>query len=196
MGIEPTSSAWKAEVLPLNYTRRACRSQVATVASRPRRNDPRLSATLAFWWRGKDSNLRRHKPADLQSAPVGRLGTPPRTESRVFSGAGAAVSMQTVGRGWTGQRARGHQAAARQGLRVFRPNPGKPTRVRAEDPEHRLTHERLTRFVGRTRQTAPSHGGTRATSSHGAAGANPVAAGPTNDGTAHAASHRRLQSDR
>ena len=23
MGIEPTSSAWKAEVLPLNYTRRA-----------------------------------------------------------------------------------------------------------------------------------------------------------------------------
>src|SRR6185437_14584099 len=30
------------------------------------------------WWRGKDSNLRRRKPADLQSAPVGRLGTPPR----------------------------------------------------------------------------------------------------------------------
>ena len=33
------------------------------------------------WW-GKDSNLRRHKPADLQSAPVGHLGTPPQpTES-------------------------------------------------------------------------------------------------------------------
>ena len=29
------------------------------------------------WWRGKDSNLRRHKPADLQSAPFGRSGTPP-----------------------------------------------------------------------------------------------------------------------
>src|SRR6516165_10931450 len=28
------------------------------------------------WW-GKDSNLRRREPADLQSAPVGRLGTPP-----------------------------------------------------------------------------------------------------------------------
>jgi hypothetical protein len=30
------------------------------------------------WWRGEDSNLRRHKPADLQSAPVGRFGTSPR----------------------------------------------------------------------------------------------------------------------
>jgi hypothetical protein len=26
MGIEPTSSAWKAEVLPLNYTRRLAKS--------------------------------------------------------------------------------------------------------------------------------------------------------------------------
>ena len=25
MGIEPTPSAWKAEVLPLNYTRSVCR---------------------------------------------------------------------------------------------------------------------------------------------------------------------------
>src|SRR6476660_7579305 len=37
------------------------------------------------WWRGKDSNLRRRKPADLQSAPVGRLGTPPRkNEPRIL----------------------------------------------------------------------------------------------------------------
>ena len=36
MGIEPTQSAWKAEVLPLNYTRFSI-----------------------HWWRGKDSNLRR-----------------------------------------------------------------------------------------------------------------------------------------
>ncbi len=35
--------------------------------------------STSFWWRGEDSNLRRRKPADLQSAPVGRLGTPPRT---------------------------------------------------------------------------------------------------------------------
>ena len=38
MGIEPTLSAWKAEVLPLNYTR---------------------CLTCYNWWRGKDSNLRR-----------------------------------------------------------------------------------------------------------------------------------------
>src|SRR6516164_10294421 len=31
----------------------------------------------AGWWRGKDSNLRRHKPADLQSAPFGHSGTSP-----------------------------------------------------------------------------------------------------------------------
>src|SRR5262249_3745685 len=28
-------------------------------------------------WRGKDSNLRRHTPADLQSAPFGHSGTSP-----------------------------------------------------------------------------------------------------------------------
>lgn len=39
MGIEPTLSAWKAEVLPLNYTREL---------------EPK-----AIWWRGKDLNLRR-----------------------------------------------------------------------------------------------------------------------------------------
>lgn len=37
MGIEPTLSAWKAEVLPLNHTRN----------------------TGQFWWREQDSNLRR-----------------------------------------------------------------------------------------------------------------------------------------
>ncbi len=36
MGIEPTLSAWKAEVLPLNYARIG-----------------------KLWWRGQDSNLRR-----------------------------------------------------------------------------------------------------------------------------------------
>ncbi len=56
MGIEPTQSAWKAEVLPLNYTR-------------------------VIRWRGKDSNLRRRKPSDLQSDPFGRSGTPPLWEA-------------------------------------------------------------------------------------------------------------------
>ena len=29
---------------------------------------------IQSWWRGQDSNLRRRKPPDLQSGPVGRLG--------------------------------------------------------------------------------------------------------------------------
>src|ERR1700741_3074974 len=37
---------------------------------------PLSSFTPRGWW-GKDSNLRRREPADLQSAPVGRLGTSP-----------------------------------------------------------------------------------------------------------------------
>ena len=41
VGIEPTPSAWKAEVLPLNYTRQV------------------LGFYCEIWWRGKDSNLRR-----------------------------------------------------------------------------------------------------------------------------------------
>ena len=42
MGVEPTPSAWKAEVLPLNYTRM---NLIYTHSKK--------------WWRGKDSNLRR-----------------------------------------------------------------------------------------------------------------------------------------
>ena len=45
MGIEPTPSAWKAEVLPLNYTRLP--DTKYSIHSRP------------CWWRGEDSNLRR-----------------------------------------------------------------------------------------------------------------------------------------
>src|ERR1700756_2005652 len=84
MGIEPTSSAWKAEVLPLNYTRAdgaLCRLHL-TVARLP----------FLWWWRGKDSNLRRRKPADLQSAPVGRLGTPPQNEPRIVISEGRGVN--------------------------------------------------------------------------------------------------------
>src|SRR3989442_2175567 len=51
-GSSPRPSAWKADALPTEL--------------RPR----------AEWW-GKDSNLRRLTPADLQSAPFGHSGTPP-----------------------------------------------------------------------------------------------------------------------
>ena len=61
MGIEPTPSAWKAEVLPLNYTRATdqansdllCRTFVRCVLMQTRQNP------VSWWWRGKDSNLRR-----------------------------------------------------------------------------------------------------------------------------------------
>jgi hypothetical protein len=47
MGIEPTQSAWKAEVLPLNYTRFSFHPKAF------------LYLRINIWWRGKDSNLRR-----------------------------------------------------------------------------------------------------------------------------------------
>ena len=37
-----------------------------------------VSTLCVQWWAGTASNLRRHKPADLQSAPFGRLGTDPQ----------------------------------------------------------------------------------------------------------------------
>ena len=86
MGIEPTPSAWKAEVLPLNYTRLTIPPICRQLHDRPttQSHRPPVTGTPVTWWRGKDSNLRRHKSADLQSAPVGRLGTPPANEPRIF----------------------------------------------------------------------------------------------------------------
>ena len=50
-GIEPASSAWKAEVLPLNHTRVPLSQRfVVTQKIRYRK----------LWWWEKDSNLRRH----------------------------------------------------------------------------------------------------------------------------------------
>ena len=51
-GIEPPPSAWKAEVLPLNYTRLSY-----------------LPPPLK-WWRGKDSNLRRHSQQIYSLPPL------------------------------------------------------------------------------------------------------------------------------
>src|SRR5687768_2541618 len=53
----------------LSYSRVTAELRIAD--NRLIKNPPLLE-----WW-GKDSNLRRRKPADLQSAPVGHLGTPP-----------------------------------------------------------------------------------------------------------------------
>ena len=104
-GIEPAPSAWKAEVLPLNYSRTVRNASALRTGLRlPRSlrsgieepgpgygicNCPASGLavghdrghhdawTQSIWWREVDSNHRRRKPADLQSAPVGHLGNLP-----------------------------------------------------------------------------------------------------------------------
>ena len=63
MGIEPTQSAWKAEVLPLNYTRVSIKSAEKT--------------TLFKLLEGEGFEPSKAKPSDLQSDPFDRSGTPP-----------------------------------------------------------------------------------------------------------------------
>ena len=56
MGIEPTPSAWKAEVLPLNYTRQGKTARMVE---------------------GEGFEPSKAEPSDLQSDPFDRSGTPP-----------------------------------------------------------------------------------------------------------------------
>jgi hypothetical protein len=44
-------------------------------------------------WGRQDSNLCRHKSADLQSAPIGRSGTPPNV-SFAFCSSNAALALR------------------------------------------------------------------------------------------------------
>ena len=69
MGIEPTSSAWKAEVLPLNYTRLT--------------NSMSASALIPLV-EGVGFEPTKAEPADLQSAPVGPLGYPSKREPEII----------------------------------------------------------------------------------------------------------------
>ena len=80
MGFEPTTASlegWNSttELRPPECLCQSCRDY-----------NPILPAILLVmhinptdlrWWAGKDLNLGRHKPADLQSAPFGHLGTCP-----------------------------------------------------------------------------------------------------------------------
>jgi len=105
-GIEPASLAWKAKVLPLNYsrgslppptappTRRGTQARrvqlVSRMPARPNRTQStrfhsRSASSLRFWWRRLDSNQRRRKPTDLQSAPFSHSGTPPRRRAGEYS---------------------------------------------------------------------------------------------------------------
>ena len=59
MGIEPTPSAWKAEVLPLNYTRLTYHHHQNLVE-------------------GVGFEPTKAEPSDLQSDPFDHSGTPPK----------------------------------------------------------------------------------------------------------------------
>ena len=60
-GFEPSSSAWKAEVLPLNYTRTLELIDLLLFLTMLPTDFKNLSVLLHLpkWWREEDSNLRR-----------------------------------------------------------------------------------------------------------------------------------------
>lgn len=51
----------------------------------PRGNFPAELLQQYRWWRGMDSNHRRRKPTDLQSAPFSHSGTPPSRENEIIT---------------------------------------------------------------------------------------------------------------
>ncbi len=74
MGIEPTPSAWKAEVLPLNYTRKLTEFKKSSGICY-------LNCAIQVKQKvveGGGFEPPKAVPTDLQSVPVDRLGTPPR----------------------------------------------------------------------------------------------------------------------
>jgi hypothetical protein len=96
MGIEPTPSAWKAEVLPLNYTRESPRPQNRIRRLRTTRRSKSLQAissnlssvlilprswgdfTVHTLVEGGGFEPPKAEPSDLQSDPFDRSGTPPK----------------------------------------------------------------------------------------------------------------------
>ena len=86
MGIEPTSSAWKAEVLPLNYTRSEHFSLL--IKRRSIRTGVTLLATVKLAGdhlvEGGGFEPPKAEPTDLQSAPFDRSGTPPGIHKRLI----------------------------------------------------------------------------------------------------------------
>ena len=82
MGIEPTLSAWKAEVLPLNYTRPSS----FVYRQPPVQNPPYFYLIPASRVvEGGGFEPPKAEPTDLQSAPFDRSGTPPRLSNSQFS---------------------------------------------------------------------------------------------------------------
>ena len=81
MRIELTPSAWKAEVLPLNYIRikleRKTRFELATLALARRCSTPEpLPHTMIKLVEGDGFEPSKAQLTDLQSAPFGHSGIP------------------------------------------------------------------------------------------------------------------------
>ncbi|KTD61013.1 hypothetical protein Lsha_1260 [Legionella shakespearei DSM 23087] len=74
MGIEPTLSAWKAEVLPLNYTRFLSSLKLVE---------------------GEGFEPSKAEPSDLQSDPFDRSGTPPKRTLFSFKIKGMSIYLLT-----------------------------------------------------------------------------------------------------
>ena len=73
MGVEPTSSAWKAEV-------------IAIIRHPPDITDTNPSSrSLYNMVEGGGFEPPKAEPADLQSAPFGHSGTPPKLEAAYFA---------------------------------------------------------------------------------------------------------------
>ncbi len=70
-GIEPARSAWKAEVLPLNYTRN-CPYDLGRTHT-----NANHKGTHSKMVEGEGFEPSKAEPADLQSAPFDRSGIPP-----------------------------------------------------------------------------------------------------------------------
>ncbi len=121
MGIEPTSSAWKAEVLPLNHTRSihgVSHEYVQVKCSMPSHPRPReLPCVLARLFSSntqESQNLPRTctsvvegggfeppkaEPSDLQSDPFDHSGTPPQTKLAIVIYAFIGCQGQTRAQG-------------------------------------------------------------------------------------------------
>ncbi len=107
MGIEPTYSAWKAEVLPLNYTRILLRTKPFKTkiffSQRHLRSTDIFFTTLQaqlvtthYLVEGGGFEPPKVEPADLQSAPFGRSGTPPKIKPRILLEHSTSVNRNTL----------------------------------------------------------------------------------------------------
>jgi hypothetical protein len=97
MGIEPTPSAWKAEVLPLNYTRLASRFSLLDPRSQPGRT-------------GGGGRIRTYEGMSRQIyslLPLAAWVPLPDREPRILGGRAPGVNVGLVRARWEGPSAAG-----------------------------------------------------------------------------------------